>query len=258
MLNDSSDTMPKTTRHWGVVAAILIALGSVGAVQFAVALILYVIAHVNGDHTAQLNNWLSTSVGNFVTFVVIEGLAAAFIAYFIHRRKGNYWRSVGFLRAPLWKDLGYGVVGFLIYFGIATTAIEIVSKLVTLNTDDKQNIGFSTSTSGFGLVLAFTSLVLLVPFVEEMTFRGFLYGALRSSKMKVWRAVLITSITFGFLHIFTGADGQSLWTAAIDTFVMSVVQCNIREKTGSIWSTILIHSLKNCLSFLALFVFMPH
>lgn len=259
MSNDSSKVAtPKAKqRHWGVVAAILIALGSILVVQIAVSLLISLVIDLIWKNSNQANNWLNSATGNFVTFLVIESLAVGFVAFFIHLRKANFWKTVGF-RPPLWKDLGYGLVGFLIYFGIATTAINIVSAMIKLNSDDKQNIGFSTSTSGTGLVLVFISLVILVPFAEEITFRGFLYGSLRANKLKVWIAVLTTSLVFGCLHVFTGADGQLLWTAGIDTFVMSMVQCNVRERTGSIWGTILIHGLKNCLSFLTLFVFLPH
>ncbi|MEJ0073120.1 MAG: CPBP family glutamic-type intramembrane protease [Candidatus Saccharibacteria bacterium] len=42
---------------------------------------------------------------------------------------------------------------------------------------------------------------------------------------------------------------------AIDTFTLSVVLCYIREKTGTLWSGVLIHALKNGIAFLSLYIF---
>ena len=66
--------------------------------------------------------------------------------------------------------------------------------------------------------------------------------------MPMWPAALIVSIIFGALH------GQ--WNVAIDTFILSMVACYLREATGTIWPGVVIHMTKNAVAFVLLFVVM--
>jgi membrane protease YdiL (CAAX protease family) len=84
-------------------------------------------------------------------------------------------------------------------------------------------------------------------------FRGYLYGKLRKIT-PIWVAIVMTSLTFGVAHLWTGGDGPLQWAVMIDTFVLSLVMCVMREHTGAIWITILMHMAKNGLAFYLLFV----
>jgi membrane protease YdiL (CAAX protease family) len=125
---------------------------------------------------------------------------------------------------------------------------------VGVDTDQEQAIGYENAVSFFQLSLVFISLAVFPPVAEELLFRGFLFGGLRK-KMTFVGAAVVTSIFFGALHLFTGMPGEGLiWIAAIDTFVLSMVLCYVREKTGAIWACIGIHAVKNSLAFLLYFV----
>ncbi|MCZ6901364.1 MAG: CPBP family intramembrane metalloprotease, partial [Rickettsia endosymbiont of Ixodes persulcatus] len=102
-------------------------------------------------------------------------------------------------------------------------------------------------------IVAFVMLVVLAPVGEELLFRGYLYGKLRKSA-PIWLAVLATSLTFGLAHLWTGGEGPLQWAVAVDTFVLSLVMCSVREYTGAIWITIFMHMAKNGLAFYLLFV----
>lgn len=67
--------------------------------------------------------------------------------------------------------------------------------------------GFSLSYHGFDLVIAVINMI-LVGFVEEMLFRGFLFTALLSENKKN-TAVIISAVTFGSGHIVNLFSGQS-------------------------------------------------
>ncbi|HET8671581.1 MAG TPA: CPBP family intramembrane glutamic endopeptidase, partial [Candidatus Saccharimonadales bacterium] len=82
----------------------------------------------------------------------------------------------------------------------------------------------------------------------------FFYGTLRANKMRKWTAMVVTSILFGVLHLFGAAEGGLLWIAFIDTFVLSLVLCHLREENGTIWASIGVHALKNGFVFANLFI----
>ena len=44
------------------------------------------------------------------------------------------------------------------------------------------------------------------------------------------------------------------WAVTIDTFVLSLMLCALREYTGAIWAGVLLHAIKNGLAFYLLFV----
>jgi membrane protease YdiL (CAAX protease family) len=154
------------------------------------------------------------------------------------------------------RDIGYALAGFGAYFIIyALLVFNIMSQLFPqIDTDQKQELGFSTSLAGPELIFVFFSLVILPPLVEELLVRGFLYTGLRS-KLPVIYAAVITSIVFAAAHLQWGSGNALLWTAAADTFVLSMVLIWLRQKTGSLWPGIGAHFIKNGIAFLALFIF---
>ena len=84
--------------------------------------------------------------------------------------------------------------------------------------------------------------------------RGFLFGALRRST-GFWISAAITSVIFASLHLGGGEQGAGLlWIAAIDTFILSLALCYLREKTGRLWASIGLHAIKNGVAFVALFI----
>ena len=93
--------------------------------------------------------------------------------------------------------------------------------------------------------MAFFALVIVAPIMEELIFRGFLYGRLRNS-YGVIVAGAIVSLLFGVLH------GQ--WNVGVNVAVMSAVMCGMREITGTVYAGILLHMAKNFIAFMILFV----
>ena len=100
--------------------------------------------------------------------------------------------------------------------------------------------------------MTFASLVVLTPVAEEIMFRGFLFSSFRV-RMRVRYAILLTNILFGIAHLQFGNGAPLLWIAAIDTFTLSCFLCYLREKTGSVWASVMLHAIKNLVAFIALY-----
>lgn len=155
-------------------------------------------------------------------------------------------KEIGFDRLPTWTEVFITPAGFVIYLIIAAILMLLMSKIIPgFEPEQVQEIGFSQLTHRYEYFLAFGTLVLVAPIAEELLFRGYLFGKLKSS-IPVWAAIIITSTLFGVVH---GA-----WNIGVDTFALSIVLCSLRLATGSIWPSILLHMLKNSIAFYILFV----
>ena len=154
--------------------------------------------------------------------------------------------DTGVQRALSWQDIGLGLGGFVIYAAVATALMEIAKLLLAPGViNQPQDIGF-TAVYGVERVLAFMVLVVVAPIIEEVIFRGILYGKLRQSTLPRWAAIGITSLLFALAH------GQL--NVGIDVFVLSVMACLLRDATGSVWSAVMLHMIKNGITFYVLFV----
>jgi membrane protease YdiL (CAAX protease family) len=234
------------------VAAIALVLFGFVVLQQVAAVIIVFVPHLFLDSIAA-DEWVVNSpVSSFIYMLLAESMILASLLWFLSYKRAPFWKTVG-LQRPRWSHLGYTVIGTLVYFAIFALTL-IAAQALPIDLDQQQSLPFEQGNTGMALILAGISLIVLPPLVEEILFRGFLYGTLRSNKIKVVAATIITSVFFGCLHLFGGAGGSLIWVAAIDTFVLSLVLCNLRERTGSIWPCIGVHAIKNGIVFVNLFI----
>jgi membrane protease YdiL (CAAX protease family) len=198
----------------------------------------------------QGTDWLQTSVfAQFIYILLAETFAVWLVTWLLRRARVGL-QGIG-LKRPAWRDIVYALAGYGVYFLSYIVIILVAGHFSNLNVDQQQQIGFDGAL-GSQLYLVFISLVVLPPIAEEIMFRGFLFSSLRR-KFRLRYAVILTSILFGIAHLQFGSGAPLLWVAAIDTFVLSCVLCTLREKTGSLWASIMLHALKNSIAFIALF-----
>ncbi|MBI3624143.1 CPBP family intramembrane metalloprotease [Candidatus Saccharibacteria bacterium] len=247
---------PQTeARHlpWGPISAITITLSVYFGSQFLAGFVISLYPVIKGWTNQQATNWLTQSVyGQFFFIVLAETITLWLLWWFLKHRRARP-SQIG-LKKPRLIDSIYALAGFGVYFGIYISALGLLQRLVPhLNTGQKQDLGFSTTTAGPALIAVFVSLVLLPPLVEEIVARGFLYTGLRSKLPKVAAAV-ITSLLFAAAHLQFGTGKTLLWAAAVDTFILSLVLVYLRDKTDRLWAPIMLHMLKNGIAFVSLFV----
>lgn len=261
MLNASSDIptppleRPRAKRYaWSPVSGMAMILFGFLLLPVVAGVVTSFIPTLLGWDSIRADEWIMDSpVANFLYVLLAEALTLGAIWWFVSYKKVSFKKAVGL--GPLKvRDFGYAILGFVVYFVLFIITLLSVQQFFTIDESVEQSLGFDKGIDGLGLALAFASLVILPPVAEEIIFRGFFYGTLRGNGARVGVAVIVTSIVFGSLHLFGSADGRLVWLAAIDTFVLSVILCYLREKTGTIWSCIFLHALKNGIVFLNLFV----
>ena len=161
----------------------------------------------------------------------------------------NSWlptrKALGLTGWPRWRDLALAPAGLIVSLIVSGVVISLCLNLPGFDASAEQNLGFDQYLIQWDLLAAFVALVIVPPICEEIAYRGWLYGKLRSRWGFVVSSLLV-SLTFAILH--------APLNAAIVAFVLSFVACGLREITGSIYASILTHMLKNGIAFWLLYI----
>lgn len=239
---------------WTPLESVAITLAIYFGGQFIGALLIYAFPLLFGRDQQIVTNWLDNNAyGEFLLVAAVETVTFFLLLRFLKKR-GASLKTIGLKNKPRFSDIGWVLIGFAIYFIVYLFLLYILKAVLPrVDTNQQQIIGFNEA-SGAQLPFVFVSLAVLPPIVEELMVRGFLYSGLKKGLPIIW-AALITSVLFATAHLQAGNGKPLLWTAALDTFVLSFVLIYLREKTNSLWACIGLHMLKNTIAFLSLFVF---
>ena len=263
--------LPKETDSLLVIIHVLLLLvwvgGAMYAVQFILARVTLIIVGANITERPSALAWYYT-LSDLLTVSVIILLPKFLLPRLIPQpinskspkrqlSKKAWWKEIayelGLKDLPTWSDIGLALVSYIAYLVLALILTSFFSIFPWFNSNEAQNVGFGMFMSRPELILAFFSTVVITPIIEEVIFRGFLYGKLRevlaeknSNVASIIISVILTSALFGLMH------GQ--WNVGVDVFGLSVILCLLREITGTIHAGILLHILKNGIAFYLVFV----
>jgi len=254
----SNDTRsPKQLQlPWPAIFGVAVVILAYFVAQIAASLLVSLYPLLRHWSQTQASDWLDASIRAQFVYVLLAETIILVLIYAWLRRYRTGFEALG-LRKFRWRDAGYGLLATPIYFLFYGLVLAALTKLTAVDTGQQQQLGFSNVHGVLSLVITFVSLVILPAFTEEIMVRGLLFGSLRKTMSFVW-ATLFTSLIFGAAHLPEGGSEGLLWVAAIDTFVLSLVLCYLREKTGSLWAGITLHGIKNGIAFVALFIIGIH
>jgi uncharacterized protein len=242
----------KPVKLWNPMAGVVFAIAVFFLMQVVGGAILYIYPTLMGWSEQQITTWLQTATEATAAYLVITDVLIILAVLVFVRRYKTGLHAIG-LRRPRFSDILYGFAAVIPYFIMYLLTVVLVSQLVPgLDVDQKQDLGFDNVSGRLELSLTFLCLVILAPLTEEILMRGLLYSSLRRV-FSFLIAAIITSIIFGVAHLQGGVQGSVIYIAAIDTFVLSMVLVYLREKTGAVWASTVLHALKNCVAFVALF-----
>jgi membrane protease YdiL (CAAX protease family) len=214
--------------------------------QLLAAPLIVGIAHLIFSPHSSLD--LDKSIPAQFLFILTAEVAVAWLSITMVRRRHLRLKVIGLGRYPVWRDIWQALLGFGVFYLLLILTGIIVNIFAPNVNNEQQNIGFNNISTHAQNVLAFISLVVLPPLGEETLVRGYMYSGLRM----VWRfapAVLVTSLFFGAAHLEFGSGGPLVWAAAIDTFLLSIVLCFLRERSSALYAGMLVHMLNNLIAF---------
>ena len=155
-------------------------------------------------------------------------------------------RTFGLQRTMRWRDIGLGIAAYIIYMAVALFLVDLAGRFVPgFQANQAQDLGFRDVYHTADIIVLFLLLVLVTPLVEEMLFRGVLFGKLQKYLPVGVSAVLVSAV-FAALH--------GPWNVALDVFVLSLVLCWLRLRTHNIWAGVVVHVIKNSLAFYLMYV----
>ena len=200
--------------------------------------------------------WLLSSVFGLLPFAVSNVWLN--LCYFVINFCAVLWifrrflkRSMNAVPKHFWRFLGVSVAGFVLYWfsNMALTA------LIGLFFPGFANINDTTvaALAGSNIYIMAIGTVILVPVVEEVLFRGVIFGAF-SARKKI-AAYALSTLIFAFIHVM-GYIGSFPPVTLILCFLQYIPAglclAWAYEASGSIFSPSLIHTVVNALGILSL------
>lgn len=171
------------------------------------------------------------SPASLTTVSILQAILLIPTVLFAAHFGSQHWRdTLAFQSLPL-KALGFGLLVYGAYFGVQA----VMELLVPVDLGDVMTP--LAGTRHLGLAVAF---VVIAPLIEELVFRGYLFAAWRHTRLGLWGTIVLTSVIFTAIHI-----GQYTGMALLYVFVFSLILGLAREKTGSIWTPMLLHTVNN-------------
>jgi membrane protease YdiL (CAAX protease family) len=157
------------------------------------------------------------------------------------------WAKLG-LRAPRLRDVAFAIAGAGAMFA-ATVVTGAAEEIIFHLKADEVQVQLLRAARGpmIGVFVFFACIA--APFVEELTFRGFIFNALRRY-LPVWAAVLASAILFGLAHWEPGNAG-----AILPLVAAGVVLALVYWRTGSLVASMLTHAMFNSVTVVLVIVF---
>lgn len=141
------------------------------------------------------------------------------------------------------------------YLGIGLVALyglnELVYRLSNLVMVNQTNLNNTTISAQIDDAPRTTILIviLLAPFVEEVLFRGLVFGNLKAKSQTL--AYLVSCALFALLHVWQFAvvhQNATYFLLMLQYLVPGLVLAWVYDRTGTLWTSIGLHAVANALA----------
>jgi uncharacterized protein len=154
------------------------------------------------------------------------------------------WAELGVRPLPvdyvLRLGLGAGVAGLVVIDLIGTLLSE-----VGLRPNQLEQFNFALTEGPLAFVLLLVLAGVVAPCVEELFFRGFLFGLYRR-RQPLWVAYLVSSVLFTLLHLEpTRMDLPQMAGLSVGILLLALMLTWLYQHTGSLFTGILAHAVNN-------------
>lgn len=213
-----------------------------GTVFFLVYLLVLPMAADPAFRLAErlLNTTLSQGLRNTVYYYLLFAVTLVIFHSFLARTTRNLAENPGQACRSL-------VVGLVALYGLNELAYRLTRTLV----DNRTNLNDMTISAQIQDAPRTTLLivVLLAPFVEEVLFRGLVFGCLKGrSRLLAYGA---SCLLFAFLHVWQFAlvnRDITYFVLMVQYLIPGLVLAWAYESSGTLWSAIGLHAAANALS----------
>lgn len=147
------------------------------------------------------------------------------------------------------KSIGMGVVALIVsypFMFLATILLGFISSAIWGKVEFEQLAVQQLKTTindPYLFILSIFSVIILVPFMEELLFRGFLQSYLKKH-LGIKGAIFLTAFLFAVVH-FAPSQKEGNFQLIGALFVLSCFLGLIYEKEESLWAPIALHTAFN-------------
>jgi len=196
-----------------------------------------------------ISNELSQSLKIFFGYLFMAIPSIVIVYYQIKSLKGEFKLKKDYFQFKFssTKDaIIYGVKGWLTIVPFVLLISIIVNSLI-----DNQNGSnplleiVLNNKNNFSFIILFATTTLLAPLFEEIIFRGVLLPTLSRDFGIIW-GIIVSAFIFALAHLSVGE--------MLPLFVLGIGLGITRIASGSLLSSVIMHSLWNGLTFLNLFL----
>ena len=187
-----------------------------------------------------LGTHISAHIRNLVYYYVLFGVTLIIFHGFIGRTSRNLMDNPG-------GTAKYLFAGLVALYGLNELAYRL-TRLLLHNHLNLNDMTISAQVSDAPRT-TFLIVVLLAPFVEEVLFRGLVFGNLKG---KSWLlAYAVSCGLFALHHVWQFALVQQNMTGfllMLQYLVPGIVLAWVYDHTGSLWTSIGLHAIANALA----------
>jgi membrane protease YdiL (CAAX protease family) len=154
------------------------------------------------------------------------------------------WQDLGLrprrLDYVLRMGLGAGLTGLVVVDVIGTALSQ-----VGLRPNQIEQFDFVLGEGPLAFVLLLIAAGVIAPFVEELFFRGFLFGLYRR-RQPLWVAYLVSSLLFTLLHLEPNRMNVAQMAGlSVGIFLLAMLLAWLYQRTGSLYPGVLAHAVNN-------------
>jgi membrane protease YdiL (CAAX protease family) len=229
-----------------------------------------------GSHRLELGAWL--------TVLVLNALITLPLSPFLHIDRGL--TAGTFLLAALatdipmlvilyvrlikpgaltWQDLGLRPVALdeMLRVGLAAglgglVVIDVIGNILSeygLRPNQLEQFQFVLSEGPLSFAALLIGAAVIAPFVEELFFRGFLFG-IYSRRQPVWLAYLVSGVLFTILHLEPNRmNVQQMAGLSVGIFLLAMLLAWVYRHTDSLYPGMIAHAINNATGLILFYTF---
>lgn len=193
------------------------------------------------------------TTGTFLVAALATQVPMLLLIYFRLIAPGAVtWQDLGVRSLPIDRVVRVGVltaIGGL----LLTILLDAALSQVGLRQNQLEQFRFVRGGGLGAFVLVFVIGVVLAPCVEELFFRGFLFGLYRR-RQPLATAYLAAGVVFALLHLDpTTMDASQMAGLAVGIFALGTLLAWTYQRTGSLLPGMVAHGLNNAVGLIAFY-----
>ena len=187
-----------------------------------------------------LDTTVSATVQSIIYYYVLFAVTLIVFHKFIGRTSRNFADNLGVACRNM-------LLGLIALYGLN----ELVYRLSAVVISNRTNLNDTTISAQIQDAPRVTLLIIifLAPFIEEVLFRGLVFGNLKSKSRVV--AYLVSCLLFALMHVWQFAVVQQDMTyflLMVQYLVPGAVLAWAYESSGTLWASVGLHAAANALS----------